>query len=169
MGAVAPSLQQRFLRDRRGAAALEFALVLPLLVFILVSALQVGVIAMSSSALDNALFQVTRQIRTGQSTAPSSADELEDQICSHAGVLMDCQSRLTVSVQRFTRFSDANAIMTQPPDGAFNSGGPSDIIVVKADFRLPIVIPFIAPDGSGVSDGEVTLASRTAFKNEPYG
>jgi len=45
-----------FRRDERGATAVEFALVAPLLCFMLLSIVEIGMLAMMSSALDNSVI-----------------------------------------------------------------------------------------------------------------
>ena len=74
-----------FRRDERGATAVEFALVAPLLCFMLLSIVEIGMLAMMSSALDNSVIEVARRIRTGRSDGPTSASTFEDQVCTHLG------------------------------------------------------------------------------------
>lgn len=159
----------RFRRDERGATALEFALVAPLLFFSLFSIVEIGVMGMMSSGLDNAMIEASRRIRTGRDDGATSASTFKSQICTNlGGAVNSCMGRLTVSVQKFPKFYDANQVATAPPGGQFDKGGPGDIVLVKADYRWPLMTPFLASAFNGSGPMEVTLSSRTAFKNEPY-
>ena len=42
------------------------------------------------------------------------------------------------------------------------------IILVKADYRWPLMSPFVATAFSRSGPLEVTISARTAFKNEPF-
>lgn len=158
-----------FRGNESGAAAIEFALIAPVLFFTLLSLVEIGVLGMMTSSLDNAVVDVSRRIRTGSSDAATSAAGFEDQICdAMGGVVTGCRDRLTVSVQRFSAFSSAGAAAAAAPAGEFDKGGANDIILVKADYRWPLMTPFVATAYDRNAPLEVTIASRAAFKNEPF-
>lgn len=158
-----------FRRDERGATAVEFALVAPLLCFMLLSIVEIGMLAMMSSALDNSVIEVARRIRTGRSDGPTSASTFEDQVCTHlGGDWGNCHNRLVISVQKYSKFFDAGGAAATQPDGSFNKGGPGDIIVVKANYTWQLMSPFIATAFHRSGPMSITLGSRLAFKNEPF-
>lgn len=161
--------RRSFRRDERGAAAIEFAFVAPVLFFALLSLVEIGMLAMMSSGLDNAVVEASRRIRTGRADAATSAQTFEDQICANlGGSLNACRERLVTSVDKFTSFGGANAVISTPPDDSFDKGGAGDIIIVKVDYRWPLMSPFIATGYDRQGPLEVTLGSRNAFKNEPF-
>jgi Flp pilus assembly protein TadG len=158
-----------FRRDERGASAVEFALIAPVLIFALLSILEIGVLGMITTGLDNAVIESSRRIRTGRDDAASSASAFEDQICSRlGGAFTACRDRLVVSVQRYSTFSTAGVATTAQPQGQFDKGGPSDIILVKANYKWPLMSPFVATAYNRNGPLEVTVTSRVAFKNEPF-
>lgn len=158
-----------FHQDERGTAAIEFALIAPLLFFCLLSIVEIGVLGMITSGLDNAVIESSRRIRTGRDDAASSATTFEQQVCARmGGPLTGCADRLVVSVQRFSNFTGSATAATSPPAGQFDRGGPSDIILVKADYRWPLMTPFLATAFNRDGPMHVTIASRFAFKNEPF-
>jgi Flp pilus assembly protein TadG len=164
-----PRRRSRFALDTSGATAIEFAFVAPVLFLSLFSIVEVGMLGMMSSGLDNAVFETSRTIRTGRGDAPASAAAFEEQVCDKLGGDMDkCKARLTISVQRFDRFSDANTIIAAAPAGQFNKGGAEDIIIVKANYVWPLMTPFIATAYEHNGPLSVTLGSRVTFKNEPF-
>ena len=116
-----------------------------------------------------AVVEAARRNRTGRDDAAATTSGFEDQVCANiGGDYATCRSRTTISVNRYTRFADANAVAANQPDGSFNKGGPGDIIVVKVAYRWPLLIPYL---GQGVDrDGptDVIIPARATFKNEPY-
>lgn len=158
-----------FRQDESGASAIEFALVSPLLFFTLLSLVELGVLGMMTAGLDNAVIDASRRIRTGRADAATSAAGFENQICDRmGGVLVNCQDRLVVSVQKYSAFATAGAAASAAPAGEFNKGAASDIILVKADYRWPLMSPFVATAFNRNGPLEVTISSRAAFKNEPF-
>ncbi|WP_296596488.1 TadE/TadG family type IV pilus assembly protein [Phenylobacterium sp.] len=157
-----------FCDDARGATAVEFALIAPVLFFSLLSLLEIGMLTMVSTNLDAAVVEAARKIRTGQSDGAASASSFEDQVCGvMGGSLSDCRDRLIVSVQKYSAFANANAAAAAQPSGQFDKGGQNDIILVKANYNWPLITPFLlsAYPRNGM---QVTLSSRFAFKNEPF-
>ncbi|WP_293901134.1 TadE/TadG family type IV pilus assembly protein [Phenylobacterium sp.] len=158
-----------FRRDTRGATAVEFAFVAPVLCFALLSIVEIGMLGMMSSGLDNAVIEAARRIRTGRDDGATSAATFEDEVCATlGGDVSACHTRLVISVQKYSKFFDATATVDTPPAGAFDKGGPGDIIIVKADYVWPLMTPFLVTAFGRSGPMSVTLGSRIAFKNEPY-
>jgi Flp pilus assembly protein TadG len=162
------TLKGPFPYDVQGGAAVEFALIAPVLFFALLSMVELGVLGMMSASLDHAVIEVSRTIRTGRSDGPVSASSFKDDVCEQMGVGSDCRDRLSVSVQSFDQFSQANAASDAPLEGQFNKGGAGDIVIVKTSYRWPLMTPFVATFQERSGPLEVVLASRAAFKNEPF-
>ncbi|MEW5684233.1 MAG: TadE/TadG family type IV pilus assembly protein [Pseudomonadota bacterium] len=158
-----------FRRDERGATAIEFAFVAPVMIFALLSLVEIGVIGMMSTSLDNAVITTSRMLRTGRDDAPVSAEDTEIQICRlMGGDYAKCRDRLVISVQKYPKFANANAVVAAQPAGEFARGVPGDIVVVKANYRWPLMTPFLAQAFERTGLMEVTLGARVTFKNEPY-
>jgi Flp pilus assembly protein TadG len=157
-----------FRRDERGATAIEFALVAPLLIFALLSLVEIGMLGMMIMGVDAAVFESARRIRTGRDDAATSAQGFEDQICGKlGGNLATCRERMITSVKKYTQFSDANAVAAAAPDGTFNKGEAGDIIIIKVNYTWPLLTPFLAHfEHNGPTS--VVIPARAAFKNEPF-
>src|SRR6185503_11143292 len=85
--------RRNLLRDRSGASAIEFAMIAPLLIFMLVGIFELGTLALISSGLDNAVNNISRQIRTGQTPGPTSAASFENMVCTDmGGNVADCMN-----------------------------------------------------------------------------
>lgn len=161
---------RRFGQDEGGGAAIEYALLAPILIFLLFATIEVGLVGMMSAGLDNGVTQAARMIRTGQDDGPVDNAGFEGLVCeSLGGDTADCRRRLQVSVRRYDTFSQALAAADSLPDGAFNKGEAGDIIMVRAAYRWPMITPTLGMVGSPrPGPFEVMLDARAAFKNEPY-
>jgi Flp pilus assembly protein TadG len=149
---------------------MEFAFVAPVLFFALMSLIEIGVLGMMVTAVDAAVVDSARRIRTGRDDAAANAQAFEDQICAKiGGNLTSCRDRTVISVKRYARFADANAVAAQPPDGTFDRGGPGDIVIVKVNYRWPLLTPYMGEGVQHSGPTEVVIPARAAFKNEPYG
>lgn len=158
-----------FASDEAGATAVEFAFVAPVLILTLMSLIEIGVLGMMVTAVDAAVVESSRRIRTGRDDAATSAQEFEDQVCANlGGSLADCRDRMTIGVRTYNNFSDANAVATAAPDGTFTAGGPGDIIIVKVNYRWPLITPYMGEGVRRNGPTEVIIPARAAFKNEPY-
>jgi Flp pilus assembly protein TadG len=149
---------------------MEFAFVAPVLIFALMSLIEIGMLGMMVTAVDAAVVDSARRIRTGREDSAANAQAFEDQICGKiGGDLTSCRDRTVISVKRYSRFADANAVAAQPPDGTFDKGGPGDIVIVKVNYRWPLLTPYMGQGVQHSGPTEVVIPGRAAFKNEPYG
>jgi Flp pilus assembly protein TadG len=162
-------LLRRLRKDEGAATAVEFALIAPVLILVLFSILEVGILGFVSNNLDDAVNAAARTIRTGEADGPADASAFEDLICTRmVDPAADCRDKLTVSVATYASFAAMAAAADTPPDGAFDKGGAGDIVLVKANYRWPLVTPFVGQVFHHTGPTEVALDARSAFKNEPY-
>ena len=112
---------KRLKRDEAAATAVEFALILPVLVVMLLSIVEIGVLGFVSNNLDDAVGSAGRAIRTGRSDGPSSAQQFKDLVCSRmVDTAATCDSKLTLSVEKY-------------PDFATMAAAPSHIVILLAN------------------------------------
>lgn len=162
-----------FLRDRRGSAAEEMALVAPVVVLIFLLTIELGYMLFSQAVLDGATRTAARMVRTGQ--AQSSGTPLStftNALCNNLNGVIPCGS-VAIDVESFGTFSTMNpAAVTKDKTGkvtnnAWTPGGPGAAVDVRTFYTYHFVLPFVAnvlnPGGSGV-----VLQSTVIFKNEPY-
>lgn len=162
-------MSRAFLEDERGGSAIEFAILLPILVFAIVATLQLGVMGITMAALNNAVLDASRQIRTGRADGPTSAGQFKTLVCSEFALGGDdCGQRLSVNVLQVVRFSDLPDRLDDEMVEAFDKGEPGDIILVRVDYRMPLIVPVMALRHGSAGALEINLDSRTTFKNEPY-
>ena len=156
-----------FTEDDRGGPAIEFALVAPMLVGLMIATVQVGYLGMMSNNLDTAVAIAARKIRTG--AAPANADGFTDAVCA---TMVDsaelCRSRLRIAVQKAANFSGASSLVNTEPTGQYNAGDAGDIILVRATYRMPLLVPLYTGGFQPAGTDEALLDARAVFRNEPY-
>jgi Flp pilus assembly protein TadG len=169
----------RFIRAERGVTAVEFALVsLPLLVMVF-GLLELALVFMVGTTLDNATESAARMIRTGefQTSAANTKTDFKALVCARMTWLTPkCATNLWLDVQTFSNF---NGLANPPavtasafnPNGlCFAAGAPTDIVLVRAYFQWDLFTPLLnaALENMGGGSGKRLISSATAFRNEPF-
>jgi len=162
--------------DKRGAAALEFALVAAPLIMLICGCLELALIILLSVTLDNATDMTAREIRTGITTqANSTATSFKQEICSRMGWLGgSCMSQLMVDVQTYPTFANvpttdliANGKL-QTSNFVYNIGVGAKIQMVRAYYDWPLITPFLDAGLSTLSNGDAVVSAKAVFRNEPF-
>jgi len=169
---------KRFVRSNRGAAAVEFALVAPMLFALIFSTLEAGWLMTQSVMLDHAVDRSVRQIRIG-TLAGATVAQFRATVCAAAVVLGNCESTLAIELIPITTAGDL------PVDGArcvnraspiapvlrHNPGARSQTVFVRACFVTDPLTPFLGLALRMPTDdtGAFRIISTSAFANEPPG
>jgi len=164
----------RLARARDGSAAVEFGMVALPFCLMMFAILELGLVFVTDSVLENATIETGRLIRTGQASAQSmTAAQFKTSLCGRMSIFAsDCAARASVDVRVIPQFA------TVPPDpmagGTFNAatltysnGVPGDLILVRVWYRQPLMTTFLAQGLSRLGDGTAMLSATTAFRNEP--
>jgi Flp pilus assembly protein TadG len=158
-----------FRRNDRGATAIEFAFVAPITIALLIATVEVGVLEVISANLDAAVMESARKIRTGAADRPANTTALVNMICANmVESSSDCHSRLSTSVQVTPTFAGGQASANATPTGQFNSGGPGDIVLIRATYTWPLILPMYAGNFRLAGPTQAILDTRATFRNEPY-
>ena len=166
-----------FWSDGAGAAAVEFALVIPLLLMIVGSTLEAGWIMMQTIMLDRGLDQTVRELRVGSFTNPTQ-EAMRQRVCARAMILADCEANLALELFPIgpggTGYpSDTqrcvNRNSTVAPVLRFTPGGRTETMFVRACYVVSPITPGI---GLGLSlpkdgSGALRLIAKSGFVNEP--
>jgi hypothetical protein len=158
---MAPKLARR-LRDARGVALIEAALITPLFLLLTFSIVEFGAVFYAYLALENGVSLATRYAVTGNLLDdPSNPGTPLTRQESIKTAMRQSTPTLTIDDAMFT-FSHSS-----PGGGGWvgGPGGPSDIerVTIKYTWKFftPLFWAFFPPDG------ELTLRVESAMKNEP--
>jgi Flp pilus assembly protein TadG len=187
------NLSQRLRADaNKGSAAIEFAMVAPIFFMILMATIETGLVFFAHSALQNALNDAARLVRTGQ-TACFSLDsnnkckamteaEFREQVCKEASALLkNCgtdgngDSDLQFDVNAYpsgftgvTNSSPLDANQDLPKLSVFNVGNACDVVLVRAFYKWPLFTPGLSTLLGNMHGSYHLLTTAAAFRNEPY-
>lgn len=166
----------RFRRARGGATAVEFGIVALPFIFMMFAILELGLVFVLDTTLENAVIDTGRLIRTGQAQAAGMNQAMfATRVCERMSIFSaDCASRLTVDVRVIPRFRNQT-----PPDPmaggnfstaglGYNGGGAESLILVSAWYRQPLFTPLLSQGLSRLNDGKAVLTATTSFRNEPF-
>lgn len=170
----------RKMRARRvsGSAAIEFAMIAPILFLFLFGVIETGVIFMASSMLQNATDDAARQIRTGQLSGTLTAAQIRTAVCSEVNGLIsatDCTNGLQVDMRTYNSFSGASYPSVSNADGSINTGalqlqpaGDCAIVLLRTFYAWAIMTPLMKPLLETGTTGASIITSSAAFRTEPY-
>ncbi|MEY2961683.1 MAG: hypothetical protein RLZ60_1513 [Pseudomonadota bacterium] len=167
----------RFARDDRGTATVEFALIFPVYIILLLSAFESGMLMTRQVMLERGLEMAMRDVRIG-AMSPVTHDTLKNAICNNAGIIPNCADALKIEMRRVDLLNwtnlpaAADCIDRNDPAAplvAFQQGGANQMVVVRACALFDPVFPTLGlgaqiPRETG---NEYALVSRSAFVREP--
>lgn len=170
---------RRMRRDgRSGSAAIEFAFIAPVLFLFLFGIIETGVLFFANGALQNAVNDIGRQIRTGQISGAVTASELKNAICPEISALIsaaDCNANLEVDLRAYSNFTGANYPSVTNPNGSLNTGQMTvqavdacKVILVRGFYPWTIMTPMMAPLLQNMPNGQYLMTAAAAFRAEPY-
>tara|TARA_R110000764_G_scaffold150648_1_gene238167 strand:- start:257 stop:802 length:546 start_codon:yes stop_codon:yes gene_type:complete len=161
---------------RDGSAAVEFAMVALPFFFMMFAILELGLVFVIDSVLENATMETSRLIRTGEAeTSAMTAAQFKTSLCSRMSIFQpDCAARATVDVRVIPNFTTPN-----PPDPmasgtfqttslSYDDGGSGSIMLVRVWYKQPLVTPFLNEGLSRLRDGSAYLTATAVFRNEPF-
>jgi len=177
----------RLIKNRQGAAAVEFALVLVPFMALTLALIETTVLALSDAVLQNAVSQAARMVRTGQTAVlgPTGASAFSTAVCNQLYGLVSC-GNLVFDLRSFTSFSaikipvpDANGstVGASYSTGASSStSGAADVVTARVIYPYSFITPglssflsYCAGQTAAATAGQtVTLVYTVVFQNEPY-
>lgn len=172
-------------RRRDGGTAIEFAIVIFPFLAILFAIIETAVVFYASQVLETAVADTGRLIMTGQAQKTGLNQEtFKTQICSRLQALFQCSTGVHVDVKKYTAAEGENAYsafggadMSMPlnEEGAldtstfgYDAGIQGDIIVIRAVYEWPIIMPGFGFNLATLPNGKRLLMATAAFRNENY-
>lgn len=164
-------------RDRRAVVALEFALIMPVFLLFLFTALGSGLIGFYQLALDDAVRGAGRQVQIG-GPAASNKSNFVTAVCQTFGYLAsDCTTSLTYSVQASTASAGFAGLSKETLSSSgnfsnnfFAAGIPYAAnvnVLIQVSYPLPFSLPYIG--ALITTTGTNSVVSTTTIRAEPFG
>ncbi|GAD57020.1 TadE/TadG family type IV pilus assembly protein [Limimaricola cinnabarinus] len=167
----------RLIRTRDGSVGIEFVMIVPVLLMMITSSFELGMVTMRQVMLDRGLDLTVRDIRLG-AIVPVTHETVGASICDHALILPDCLTNLRLEMIPL----DPRAWIAPPgtadcvdradasvPLRRFTAGVQNELMLLRA---CSLFDPYFPTSGFGaqLSDqagGTYALVSASAFVIEP--
>ena len=165
-----------FVKDERGVTAVEFALVGPCFIALLVALVQTFLVFFVSMSLEQVVMSSSRTILTNQAQAANmTQSQFAAYVCSNVVILFKCNS-LMIDVQAYNGFGGVNTgapALTHDSNGnvsnawSYNPGTPGQVVVVRLMYEWPVFGGPLGFNLSNLADGNRLIMATSAFQNEP--
>lgn len=179
------------LRDESGIAALEFAMITPVLLLMLMGIIEFSMIMFTTAVMESATNITSRLGKTGYVAEGSTREQqILDSVAHRTAGLLDPE-KITIDSKIYSDFSkigqpepcldptsspcpgtsgvnfvDINGNGMWDADmGKAGLGEAGDVVVYTVSYPWPIMTPFIG----SIIGNPFTLTVRTVVRNEPYG
>lgn len=164
-------------RDKRGVAAVEFALIAFPFFVLVFGLIEVVMIFIMTSTLDYGVMEAARRVRTGELQASGgSLTDFKTAVCGELYDLLDCDEKLQIDVRQYDSFASTD--FSKPPVDdkgelksdafAFQPGAANQIVVVRVFYEWSLLTPVISAPLANMSGGRRLLVSTATFRNEPF-
>ncbi|WP_354228476.1 TadE/TadG family type IV pilus assembly protein [Bradyrhizobium sp. F1.4.3] len=176
----------RFRGNRRGSAAVEFALVAPMFFALLFAIIETALMFFAGQVLETVTQNSARVVLTGQAqsgsvtacavnsvSTPCTQTTFKTYVCSQIPALFDCNS-LVVDVESYSSFSSVTlanytACNFDPSAMGYNPGSSGQTVVVRLYYKWPLFVTGLGYNLACSSRNTTRLLVATAaFQNEPY-
>lgn len=184
-------MKSKFVSCEVGTTAIEFALILPALLLIIMGSIELSLYMFVQSSMEGASFSVSRLGKTGYIQDGSTREEtIRDALDDKLGFFLD-SNELQIESKIYDNFSsieqpepfvdvnsngerdDGENYTDMNGNGQFDTDrgvlGPGDsgeVVVYTVSYPWHVLTPFLS--GSLGDDGVVTINSRFVVKNEPF-
>jgi Flp pilus assembly protein TadG len=181
-GSIRLRSSRHFALCRKGATAVEFALVAAPFLALLIAMFETALVFFAGRVLDEVTEEASRYILTGQAQQSNMTQaQFLTYVCTGSNTaalvsaLFNCNN-LMVNIQNYSDFASANTACQTLTfnNGAvsntwnYSPGTPGSIVVVQVMYQWPIVLGPLAFNLSNLSNGNRLLCSTAVFKTEPY-
>lgn len=172
---IAKVARSAIVQNRDASAAVEFGMIAVPFIALMGAILESALCFLAGQILDTAVNDAARLIRTGQAQAAGySQAQFSTEVCNRLYVMFDCTG-LSIDSKIYTNFSSTNTSMPIDANGnftntgfAYQMGGSSEIVVVRAFYQYKLYFSKMGFDLSNLSNGTRLLSGVAAFRNEPF-
>ncbi|KAE8758673.1 pilus assembly protein [Paraburkholderia madseniana] len=152
---------RRSRKGQNGSTVVEFAIVAPLLFFVICMIIDLGLMFWVNLTMQYAVHEGARYAVTGQSNLdPNAASQQR-----YLAVIQDIED---ASMGLYTLVNPAISVTVNGVPAAYGAnmfGGPGDLIVLQLNCAWPLLTPLIKPFFTG---GQYSFTVAATMRNEGY-
>ena len=168
----------RALRRTDGNATVEFVILFPIFIAIMLQAFEVGWITVRQTMLDRALDLTVRDLRLGHFVNPTN-DTLRQAICADVGgVISNCANNMLVELTPVdttgwtmppTKATCVNRDAKIQPVTTVSQGAGDQLMFVRVCAIIDLMFPLVelGPLLTVDTQGGMAIAATSVFVNEP--
>jgi len=163
----------RFLRDRAGATAVEFAFVAPMFFAVLLATLQIAVIFFAQSYLATVADATARSVLTNQ-TATLTPAQFQTLMCSNVTAMLNCNNIIvslqlapttTAGISAAMPTFNANGTLKTTPTVASIPPNTKALLIVM--YQWPVIAGPLGAYFGTLGNGNYLLTATEVFQTEP--
>ncbi len=166
-----------FGRREDGNATVEFVILFPMLMLLLVMTIELGLIQVRSMFLERALDMTVRELRLSTGVVKQHND-IRDAVCARSYFVQDCDTELRIEMIQMDPYN-WTAINHSPdcidnaelvsPVRTFENGMSNELMFIRACIKFDPLFPIIGLGESLPKDasGRIQLHTSSAFVQEP--
>jgi Flp pilus assembly protein TadG len=171
------SVVKGFSGNRKGSAAVQFALVAPLFFAVIFAIIESALVYFAGQILETGTRDTARLILTHQAQDSSlSAQDFKTTLCNSVSMLLNC-NLLSVDVRSYpvspptaiTPYSPINAAGQYAPNTVYlpPPANDSSIVLVRAFYPWPLFVTGLGFNLTNVGSNSRLLIATAAFRVEP--
>ncbi|QIE45168.1 pilus assembly protein [Pseudohalocynthiibacter aestuariivivens] len=166
-----------FRRNEDGSASVEFVLVFPIYLGLMIMSLELSMITLRHVMLERGLDIAVRDIRLGTGTAPTH-DAIKDRICEEALVINECSTNLRLEMvpsdmRNLTTLGGEVMCTEREEQGepvlSFTPGQQNQLMFLRACLQYDPIFPAweLGSRLQSSASGQLSIVSMSAFVQEP--
>ena len=170
-------LARKLAGDEAGSPAVEFALVSPIFIGVVLATLQAGSIFLVKAFFESGAEQAARVVLTNQ-TGTLTAAQFQTEICNQLTALFTCgqvtvelepmpAGTINVSTLLPTFDSNGNLVGTPPVDVGANAGAAGTDMLLVVMYPWPVYGGPLGLNFSNLGNGKMLMTSTQVFRIEP--
>jgi Flp pilus assembly pilin Flp len=170
-------LGRRLARDEAGSPAVEFALVSPILIAVVLATLQAGSIFLVKAFFESSAEAAARIVLTNQ-TGTLTAAQFQTEICNRLTALFNC-SELVIELEPLppgttnllallpTFDTNGNVVGAPTVDVGSNAPAPGTDMLLVVMYPWPVYGGPLGLNFSNMGNGMMLMTSTQVFRTEP--
>ncbi len=172
-----PRFFRRFAKEEKGSSTVEFAMMFPLIVIIMISSFELGILMVRQVLLDRAVDLAVREVRLSHIT-PVTHDKLKNAICEHAVALPNCLEDMRIEMRRLDLLAWSDPPTTTEcvdredrgrPLSSFQQGAANQLMLVRVCSIFDPTFPHLSLSRALATQSDDTygLVAVSSFVMEP--
>lgn len=172
----------RFMSDRGGATAIEFAMLVIPFALLVFAILESCISFTAQQVVSNAADEVARQFRTGQlrpdpANKAALASKVQTMVCSKLEIMVakGCPG-LAIDLKQYASFADAAKVKTKlTPNGdldtssfSIDPGQSKSKNMLRIFYKWPVITDFMRSSMSNLPGGKTLKVGIAVWQNEPF-